>query len=488
MENNYKKTVAGSVGSGVTAVFSASDRKYYILEHKTNSAFHKAGDSQKIIVDQIELGRDANCQVRFDEAFETVSRRHAAIVKDGENWKLIPLSQTNPTFVNGQPITGEWHLNSGDEIRLSANGPILGFIVPSGKSAMTSSIAFTERMNLFRQQALRPYKFAIAAIVVVLLASVAGLVWWNYQNDKVASGIIADLNQKMIDEQNAALVAQEAKAAYFKDIANCNNAVYYIRMHDIVVYGTNEQQICRFNTEDMVGGTGFMLDDGRFVTAHRVIEPWFYSQAKLGTENGITWTFNDIQALASNGCKVVATFTAYSPIGTSFQFTNSNMVFSRPEIEIESISYKTKNNSTVYAIIGKKAVALSFYNKSLNTDWAFMMKKDELQMLDGNGLLFDNKASVEPKVQQEVRILGYPDLTGNVDPRTIKPTEMVNNVNVTGLNKDNLIELSSNRYQQGVSGGPVLAKNDKDQWVVIGILCETTKADRDIVLPIDYVK
>ena len=113
MENNYKRTIAGSVGAGVGALFNAQGRKYYILEHKTDSKLHHAGESQKIIVDQVELGRDSACQVRFDESFETVSRRHAAIVKDGENWQIIPISQTNSTIVNGQPITTETVLNSG---------------------------------------------------------------------------------------------------------------------------------------------------------------------------------------------------------------------------------------------------------------------------------------------------------------------------------------------------------------------------------------
>ena len=179
METNYKRTVAGSVGAGMASVFNASGRKYYILEHKTESTYHHAGESQKIIVDQVELGRDSSCQVRFDESFETVSRRHAAIVKDGDGWKVIPLSQTNPTFVNGQPIQGEWKLNSGDEIRLSSKGPLMGFIIPQGKQSLVSSIGMTERLNLFRQQALRPYKMALWVMAIVLVVAVAGLVTWN---------------------------------------------------------------------------------------------------------------------------------------------------------------------------------------------------------------------------------------------------------------------------------------------------------------------
>ncbi len=180
-QQNYKRTVAGSVGAGVGAIFNGSGRTYYILEHKTSSKYHTAGESQKIIIDQIELGRDASCQVRFDESFETVSRKHCAIVRDGQNWQLIHLSSANPTLVNGRPVQGSYYLQSGDEIQLSVGGPRLGFIVPQGKQSLTSSIKLTERMNLFRQQALRPYRRAIWALSALLLLAIVGFGAWNYK-------------------------------------------------------------------------------------------------------------------------------------------------------------------------------------------------------------------------------------------------------------------------------------------------------------------
>ena len=180
-QNSYKRTVAGSVGAGVGAIFNGSGRTYYILEHKTSSKYHTAGESQKIIIDQVELGRDASCQVRFDESFETVSRKHAAIVRDGNNWQLVHLSTSNPTLVNGRPVQGTYYLQSGDEIQLSVGGPRLGFIQPQGKQGLTSSIKLTERMNLFRQQALRPYRRAIWALSALLIAAIIGFGGWNYK-------------------------------------------------------------------------------------------------------------------------------------------------------------------------------------------------------------------------------------------------------------------------------------------------------------------
>lgn len=208
METNYKRTVAGSVGAGMAAVFNASGRQYYILEHKTESLYHHVGESQKIIVDQVELGRDSACQVRFDESFETVSRRHAAIVREGENWKIIPISQTNSTLVNGQPIMGEAIFKSGDEIRLSSKGPLMGFIVPQGKQSLVSSIGMTERLSLFRQQALRPYKRGLWALAIILILAVAGLVAWNlWQADKFTKEI--ENKQQQIDKVQEDLSASD---------------------------------------------------------------------------------------------------------------------------------------------------------------------------------------------------------------------------------------------------------------------------------------
>lgn len=200
-QNSYKRTVAGSVGAGMGALFNGSGRTYYMLEHKTSSKYHQAGETQKIIIDQVELGRDASCQVRYDESFETVSRKHAAIERDGSGWKLVHLSQSNPTFINGQPVQGSQQLKNGDEIQLSEGGPRLGFIVPQGKQALTSSIRLTERMNLFRQQALRPYRRALWALGALLLLVIAGFGYWNYelnQENKLMRRMLA-IYQAQID-------------------------------------------------------------------------------------------------------------------------------------------------------------------------------------------------------------------------------------------------------------------------------------------------
>lgn len=568
METNYKRTVAGSVGAGIGALLNASGRQYYILEHKTETKGHFIGESQKIIIDQIELGRDSSCQVRFDESCETVSRHHAAIVKDGDGWKLIPLSRTNPTFVNGQPLTGEWHLSSGDEIRLSSRGPLLGFIVPQGAQSLVKSIGMTERMNLFRKQALRPYKRGIILLSVFMVLAIGALVGWNiYQatqyeaklqeKELQINAVAKDLEQKseeivslqdelsktadissaaarrtqsqldkamaerrklievqsqlendveelrhktaerQKEEERAAeeqeIAKQEIKEIVAQDqsIEDFYDAVYYIKMNDIVIYDNENNEVARFNTENLVGGTGFMTSDGRFVTARRVVEPWYYYRGTVLGEDqkGNRWTFNDVQVCAVYGLKITANYTAYSPSGLNFKFINTDMRgINNHKVSTDKQYYSEEykiRNKTITRRVKEKSVVLQWYDLDTRTDWASMAKKDQLTVV--RGFECDYAGSLSPVAPVEVLVMGYPLRQGFEHSESLSPVIYQNNINVSGLNDKGIIELSSRRYQVGYDGAPVVLKKD-NAWVIIGILSHTDTADRDVVVPISYAR
>lgn len=400
-ETNYKRTVAGSVGAGVGALFNASGRTYYILEHKTTSKYHNAGESQKIIIDQIELGRDSSCQVRYDESFETVSRKHAAIVRDGQNWQLVNLSNSNPTLVNGQPIQGSYYLQSGDEIQLSVGGPRLGFIVPQGKQALTSSIRLTERMNLFRQQALRPYRRAIWILTTLLILAIVGFGIWNYKLHQSNEALKEELRNteitinsingeieatkiqleeakkhprivnagggkavKDLEEKLHKLEAEREEAEKkFNELSNKvnnsqNNDVdstpdnleqdplpnsdqpvsgvtdlrdYYNNIYRIIV---EEITLERGGISRSAGmalskldcGTGFILDNGTFVTARQNVQPWIYVNG-VAPDN---WRYELAQYIAM-GFEVKMKFSAYSTSGPSQKIEMSDRDFDKPE-------------------------------------------------------------------------------------------------------------------------------------------------------------
>ncbi|MBE2240384.1 MAG: FHA domain-containing protein [Caldilineaceae bacterium] len=52
----------------------------------------------------VTIGRDASCTIHVDEGVASVSRRHAQIERDGEDYILTDLNSENGLFVNGARV------------------------------------------------------------------------------------------------------------------------------------------------------------------------------------------------------------------------------------------------------------------------------------------------------------------------------------------------------------------------------------------------
>ena len=144
----------------------------------------------------IVLGRANNAYVVYGDQYTTVSREHAQInIKDNGQIVIQQLSNTNPTLVNGQPISSAQPLNPGDNIQLSYEGPRLRFVAtPANKT--TASMKFTRRLQEFGSQALRPYKRAIA-ILSILLVSLAGFTIYSTLQSQEKIGNLETDNSKL---------------------------------------------------------------------------------------------------------------------------------------------------------------------------------------------------------------------------------------------------------------------------------------------------
>lgn len=499
----YKRSLAGSVGAGVKSVLGGG-RKYYTLVHKVSSEYHKAGESQPIIVDQIELGRDPKCQVRFDEKFSTVSRRHAAIVKDGDNWKLVQLSHTNSTYLNGRKIQNEWYLQNGDEIQLSTNGPKLGFIIPEGKRGFVGSLGLTNRLNLFRQQALRPYKTAIWSIAGVLVAVciVGGLLLSKTSNElkseqeyrrmaetqwKEEKAQMQETMEKM-SQQNSDMSAKLEKSK--KDIAKLkgdiskissgsvpsvtntvNNAaierclpyVYFITVvgFDITLPdGTSGFTKCG---KDLPGwsGTGFLLSNGKFVTARHVIEAWNYWQ----DGNGINEFFQELNAVVNNGGSVVAHYVCASSSGSHFNCTSKQFYCDK-----SGDQYGTTEDGYKLSLA-----------PSGPTDYAYMTTSMH------GGVAFNKQASSSLVRGTKLTVLGFPLGLGANSPKDINPVYGSAIVASQGL-QDGVILTTDTNYESGNSGGPVFYSDESGELIAIGLVSASAGRNLGFVVPLSALK
>jgi S1-C subfamily serine protease len=501
----YKRSVAGSIGAGIESLFGGSGKQYYILEHKITTKYHKAGESQEIIVDQIELGRDSKCQVRFDESFNTVSRRHAAIVKDsGGSWKLIQLSQINSTFLNGRKVEKEWYLQNGDEIQLSVNGPKLGFIVPAGKKSTVGSLGLSHRFSLFRQQALRPYKQAIAALSIFMILSIAGLVSWKIYGDiqwekrdsaraaeyaknmatqdSITDALLAKNREYVQTAENMRKQQEKMKKNFenrIKDFENriknmtpgqvsgssINNAAIDACLPHIYFVAVTKMEVTSpggevKTIEGGLSGTGFLLSDGRFVTARHVAEPWFFVISG-GTVDDEKLFLNKV---AHNGGKVTAHFIAISSSGDRLSFTSEQFTCDRSHDEtgVDDDGFSVR-------------VA-----KIDETDWAYIKTNKQ------TGLKFDSSKSASLERGTRLTVLGFPLRLGVNAPNDIQPILGSAITSRNGLNQGVILTTDTN-YEQGNSGGPVFYTDASGALSVIGIVSAGAGKTVGFIVPIAII-
>ena len=498
----FRSTLSGSIGAGMGSVFNPGGRKYFILEHRVSSKYHRAGEAQEIIVDQIEIGRDSKCQVRFDDNFSTVSRHHAAIIKDGDMWKLIQISKTNSTLLNGHPVKTEWYLQNGDEIQLSTNGPKLGFIIPTGKKATVGSIGLTRRLSLFRQQALRPYKQAIAVLAVVLVLAIGagGYVIFN-QNEQLKDNtkILAEAkvanekNLKLIEEQKKILNNQEGLLDSLKklkprvvtryvggggssgspsgvDMSSCHPYVYFIEALPMI----DGQPI------EGAGwvGTGFQLNDGKFVTARHVTTPYYSND----------YYIDDGEVIVRNGANPLRVY-AELLLNVYFQqgkakimykctSTNHSFAFSSDEVaelgkydkihELQKPFQLVKRNENgEMVVVNEIPVGTRIRQGGLGAlDYAFYSNGKR------QGLKANRDLSSELKQGTQLHILGYPHGLGQGNP--IYSTAVCSQ---NGLSKElgHVILASNDNTEGGNSGGPIFVRQN-GEWEVVAIVSGGTYA------------
>lgn len=560
---NYKRTLAGSVGAGVGAIMNGSGRTYFILEHKNSSKYHQAGEAQKIIVDQIELGRADTCQVRFDESYETVSRRHAAIQREGENWKLIHLSQANPTLVNGRPINGTYYLQSGDEIQLSVGGPRLGFIVPQGRQALTSSIGMTERMNLFRQQALRPYKTALTVLSVVLILAIAGAGVWIFKQDEVikSQGELITAQTEKVNQVQTALDQANAEAARIKadveagkiakakadqllseqssKISDLQNQLYAsqkelnelinsskseeteevdsestnvkgndseIVSDDLVTASTDLKdyydhiytiKIDRIEVEyagqridpgiqlsDVVCGTGFMLEDGTFITDRQNVQPWVYNIEGQWKE---PWRELMAQFVAC-GADVIIHYRAYSTKGTGKPLTFVNTDFVVNEVGDADLVVEIKREfrkawRTYFGVQITEWTAKKYHMKvgvisKTSRSYAYIRNKGTY----GEGIPYDAETSVSMSGGTEIQMVGYARKTNE---HNLTPQHFNDRTNVDDTQNGTII-LQGQVGEAGYYGSPAFYKDEKGQYRIVGVMVGSVYG-RDRLVPMKNI-
>jgi FHA domain/Trypsin-like peptidase domain len=478
----------------------------YTLEHLTPSQAHPRGRVQTIVIDYIELGRDRQCAVRFADDQTTVSRRHAALERQGNQVTLVHLSATNQTFVNGQPVAGRQALQNGQVIQLSPTGPQLRFNI---SASGTAALGFTHRFKLVAQQAVRPYRTWVLSLLLLLVAALGGggfalhhlfgqtLAQAREIEQLKAQGqqYLAQISQQLAAErersqqlarslagttlangelldrlrvvENRPLprpVVMAPPAPADGDLARAayeqfKNQVMYLRVSgfQLLLPGGELEQV-DLNWE----GTGFLLADGRLVTARHCIQAWRYLSS--GANSKVEQAVN---LLEQTGAEPIITFDVFSPEGKKGTFTYKDVQLDDSGDQLYQVP--TDGADTVNIKIALPDAS----------DWAYVR--------------FAAPSSLQPNpelarrlpVGSPVVVLGYSygiDLQGD----QLKPILSQSRVAIEGLT-NGVITLSDRNFESGNSGGPVLAPNAQGQYQAIGIV-SSGRGSIGFIVPISTLK
>lgn len=208
-------------------------------------------------------------------------------------------------------------------------------------------------------------------------------------------------------------------------------------------------------------GTGFLLADGRFVTARHVVEAWSFPAGGGELDEGMV----ALNIVANNGGKVVAMFVAISSNGTQIQFTSDQCTINR------------RNDKASLTDKGAKMVVANVDD----TDYAYFHASRSY------GLPHNNAASTTLARGAKLVVLGFPLGIGANSENDINPILGSGIVAAPGLQKGVILTTDTN-YEQGNSGGPVFKANSNGDLEVIGLVSAGAGRTMGFIVPIAAVK
>lgn len=461
---NARKTFSQTIRN----VASRKSGDAILLKYLTNSRDYKIGQKQTIVSEHIVIGRDSSCEVRYDDKFHTVSRIHASISKQGDDWIVKNLSKSNPTLINGSPVDKSWFLSDDDIIQFSFEGPKIQFGVPpkDEKKSIPWSV-------VIKEQVIRPYKKFVIATSVFLIMIISSLVYVIQKQGETIGDLkdfadqvghiaeeqakitnarldsIQDIYEKNVDKQKKSnRTIGEKISPYFKDI-------WYIYTIGVEM---EFDGVTEYLEDYGWTGTGFLLNDGRLITAGHVIRPWLFA---VDNEDKFAATCN---ILDHGEGSVRADFVAVSPDGKKINFSSNDVRITNGrntrDFDMNGNTYKVKE-------------AL------WENDWAWIKTKYKGSL--SASFSMSNKLDISSKLH----ILGYPYSLG-VSDKGMTPLYSSSDVSTQGLS-EGMIQLTNRNFEPGNSGGPALYE-ENGKLKVVGIVSCTVGTSLGYLVPISKVK
>lgn len=509
-----KKSFSQTIRQGAK-VLGGRDVANYTLTYMNATKSHRQGDFQTIVMPYIELGRSSDCVVQFGDEYNTVSRKHAALRMDNGRIMVKHLSATNPTIIRRgtagtvEQLTmenQEAELQNGDTLQLSSDGPSMRF---NATETRTSSMGFTQRMQLFSQQALKPYRYAVGVLALLLVALGAGS-WYVIQDQsKDIAALVVDLENTKVEtvtaQEELIRLKESGKATEVqikekeREIATLRrrqkeleeridnknekpspvdpgpvapppggdnptaskeigelfkSSVFFIRVKKLEVVRNGVP--IPIPLQDLANvpwyGTGYLTTDGKLITARHVLQGWRFGNLNCDVMTQLA----DIEA---SGGEIRITFQASSASGVTFDFPLENAVFNDATDDLLSVTCTSSEGEKEFKVRNCDFKSGAF------SDWAYVPQLQRRGNIKWDGELPKNLIQGET-----LHVLGYSFGFSYQSPY-VKELDPIYSTCLVGQTRQfqGMITISGRSFEPGNSGGPVFAIRD-GRYVAVGIV------------------
>lgn len=213
---------------------------HYSIHFKSQDALHKRGDVLFVGKSVLYIGQTAECGLQIIPHPDYADTCYAVIVRNesGDGWDIIRQDEHAEITINGMPLELASHLRDRDILKFDHT--ILRFNIEHGNPPATTYV--TSKHN-----------WAMWSVLIALFLIMTGVVMFLIENNKKPSSVF-----KHEIESICEIVADKLLV-----ISSQNDTLEVIRAAHPSV------------------GTGFITEDGFFVTARHCVEFWLAYEDEL---------------------------------------------------------------------------------------------------------------------------------------------------------------------------------------------------------------
>lgn len=212
-----------------------TETKYYSLRFRTNDALHKRGDKFNYADSSLFIGQTPECELRLPQHPDYVDTCYAVITRNGDSWDIIRQESNASIIVNNEPLGIIRHLHDNDRIIFD-------------KTELQFSISQGTPEALYVNHRSSTTIWGMFAILGCILLSIIAYIYLQHRPTR-------DIFKEEI------------------------SSIYIIKVDSVYVYRAAGDTCIKLNRASI--GTGFVTDNGYFVTARHCIEPWLAMENEL---------------------------------------------------------------------------------------------------------------------------------------------------------------------------------------------------------------